>query len=129
MERIVELTPGALRSYGGNYDDYRRQRDTELQAARADLEHAREERRRTRARQQKEHDMSQRRSAQTLRVVDTLNIASFERVAYKSAAKEASARCANSIRISAPASMRRCARPIRGWRTSNRCCWHCRAAK
>lgn len=88
MERIVELTPGALRSYGGNYDDYRRQRDTELQAARADLEHAREERRRTRARQQKEHDMSQRRSAQTLRVVDTLNIASFERVAYKSAAKE-----------------------------------------
>ncbi|HIF6526276.1 TPA: ABC-F family ATP-binding cassette domain-containing protein [Serratia marcescens] len=88
MERIVELTPGALRSYGGNYDDYRRQRDTEQQAARADLEHAREERRRTRARQQKEHDMSQRRSAQTLRVVDTLNIASFERVAYKSAAKE-----------------------------------------
>ncbi|MBM1298044.1 ABC-F family ATP-binding cassette domain-containing protein [Serratia nematodiphila] len=88
MERIVELTPGALRSYGGNYEDYRRQRDTEQQAARADLEHAREERRRTRARQQKEHDMSQRRSAQTLRVVDTLNIASFERVAYKSAAKE-----------------------------------------
>ncbi|HAT4912008.1 TPA: ABC-F family ATP-binding cassette domain-containing protein [Serratia marcescens] len=88
MERIVELTPGALRSYGGNYDDYRRQRDAEQQAARADLEHAREERRRTRARQQKEHDMSQRRSAQTLRVVDTLNIASFERVAYKSAAKE-----------------------------------------
>ena len=88
MERIVELTPGALRSYGVNYEDYRRQRDTEQQAARADLEHAREERRRTRARQQKEHDMSQRRSAQTLRVVDTLNIASFERVAYKSAAKE-----------------------------------------
>ncbi|WP_337061461.1 ABC-F family ATP-binding cassette domain-containing protein [Serratia marcescens] len=88
MERIVELTPGALRSYGGNYEDYRRQRDTEQQAARADLEHVREERRRTRARQQKEHDMSQRRSAQTLRVVDTLNIASFERVAYKSAAKE-----------------------------------------
>ncbi|HAT5002421.1 TPA: ABC-F family ATP-binding cassette domain-containing protein [Serratia marcescens] len=88
MERIVELTPGALRSYGGNYEDYRRQRDMEQQAARADLEHAREERRRTRARQQKEHDMSQRRSAQTLRVVDTLNIASFERVAYKSAAKE-----------------------------------------
>ncbi|MDI3443255.1 ABC-F family ATP-binding cassette domain-containing protein [Serratia marcescens] len=88
MERIVELTPGALRSYGGNYEDYRCQRDTEQQAARADLEHVREERRRTRARQQKEHDMSQRRSAQTLRVVDTLNIASFERVAYKSAAKE-----------------------------------------
>ncbi|MMZ41678.1 ABC transporter ATP-binding protein uup [compost metagenome] len=88
MQRIVELTPGALHSYGGNYGDYRRQRDLEQQAARAGLEHARQERRRTRARQQKEHDISQRRSAQTLKTVDTLNIASFERVAYKAAAKE-----------------------------------------
>jgi len=88
MERIVELTPGALHGYGGNYHDYRRQRELEQQAARGALEHARQERRRTRARQQKEHDMSQRRSAQTLRSVDTLNIASFERVAYKAAAKE-----------------------------------------
>ncbi|MEX0634150.1 hypothetical protein M8494_28060 [Serratia ureilytica] len=45
MERIVELTPGALRSYGGNYDDYRRQRDMEQQAVRADRRHARERRR------------------------------------------------------------------------------------
>lgn len=88
MQRIVELTPAALHSYGGNYQDYRRQRDLEQQAARAGLEHARQERRRTRARQQKEHDISQRRSAQTLKTVDTLNIASFERVAYKAAAKE-----------------------------------------
>lgn len=36
----------------------------------------------------KEHDASQRRSAQTLRTVDTLNIASFERIKYKMAAKE-----------------------------------------
>ncbi|CUW24273.1 ABC transporter ATP-binding protein uup [Serratia grimesii] len=88
MQRIVELTPDTLLSYGGNYDDYRRQRDLEQQAARAGLEHARQERRRIRARQQKEHDISQRRSAQTLKTVDTLNIASFERVAYKGAAKE-----------------------------------------
>lgn len=88
MQRIVELTPGALHSYGGNYHDYRHQRELEQQAARAGLEHARQERRRTRARQQKEHDISQRRSAQTLKTVDTLNIASFERVAYKAAAKE-----------------------------------------
>ncbi|VEI21335.1 Uncharacterized ABC transporter ATP-binding protein YheS [Serratia plymuthica] len=88
MARIVELTPDGLHSYGGNYDDYRRQRDLEQQAARAGWEHARQERKRARARQQKEHDISQRRSAQTLRTVDTLNIASFERVAYKAAAKE-----------------------------------------
>ena len=88
MPRIIELTPTALRSYGGNYDEYQRQREAEQQAARAALDHATTERRRTRARMQKEHDAAQRRSAQTLRTVDTLNIASFERVKYKGAAKE-----------------------------------------
>ncbi|EKY7547121.1 ABC-F family ATP-binding cassette domain-containing protein [Klebsiella pneumoniae] len=88
MPRIIELTPTALRSYGGNYDEYQRQRMAEQQAARAALEHAVTDRRRTRARMQKEHDAAQRRSAQTLRTVDTLNIASFERMKYKGAAKE-----------------------------------------
>jgi ATPase subunit of ABC transporter with duplicated ATPase domains len=38
---------------------------------------------------QKEHDACQRRSAQTLRTIDTLNIASFERVATKARQKSA----------------------------------------
>ena len=88
MPRILELTPAALRSYGGNYADYQQQRDAEQAAARAALEHAATERRRTRARMQKEHDDCQRRSAKTLRTVDSLNIASFERVKYKGAARE-----------------------------------------
>ncbi len=88
VPRILELSSGGLRSYGGNYADYQTQRDAEQQAARAALEHAATERKRTRARIQKEHDDSQRRSAKTLRTVDTLNIASFERVKYKGAAKE-----------------------------------------
>lgn len=87
MPRILELTPTGLRNYGGNYDDYQRQRQAEQQAAQAALEHATTERRRTRMRLQKAHDASQRRSAQTLRTVDSLNIASFERVQYKAAAK------------------------------------------
>ncbi|WP_348958213.1 ABC-F family ATP-binding cassette domain-containing protein [Enterobacter cloacae complex sp. Mu1197] len=88
VPRIFELSASGLRSYGGNYADYQTQRDAEQQAARAALEHAAIERKRTRARMQKEHDDSQRRSAKTLRNVDTLNIASFERVKYKGAAKE-----------------------------------------
>ncbi|PLN67974.1 ABC transporter ATP-binding protein, partial [Klebsiella quasipneumoniae] len=40
MPRIIELTPTALRSYGGNYDEYQRQREAEQQAARAALDHA-----------------------------------------------------------------------------------------
>ncbi|HDR2467333.1 ABC-F family ATP-binding cassette domain-containing protein [Enterobacter roggenkampii] len=88
VPRILELSASGLRSYGGNYADYQAQRDAEQQAARAALEHAATERKRTRARMQKEHDDSQRRSAKTLSTVDTLNIASFERVKYKGAAKE-----------------------------------------
>lgn len=88
VPRILELSPSGLRSYGGNYADYQTQRDAEQLAARAALEHAATERKRTRARMQKEHDDSLRRSAKTLRTVDTLNIASFERVKYKGAAKE-----------------------------------------
>lgn len=88
VPRILELSPFGLRSFGGNYADYQTQRDTEQQAARAALEHAATERKRIRARMHKEHDDSQRRSAKTLRTVDSLNIASFERVKYKMAAKE-----------------------------------------
>lgn len=88
VPRILELSASGLHSYGGNYADYQRQRNAEQQAARAALEHATTERKRTRARLQKEHDDSLRRSAKTLRTVDSLNIASFERVKYKGAAKE-----------------------------------------
>ena len=88
VPRILELSASGLRSYGGNYADYRTQRDAEQLAARAALEHAATERKRTRARMHKEHDDSQRRSAKTLRKVDSLNIASFERVKYKAVAKE-----------------------------------------
>lgn len=88
MQRIVELSPDALRSYGGNYHDYHRQREQEQQAARTQLEHAVLERRRTRTRLRKEHDNYQRHSARTLRNVDTLNVASFEKAAIKGAARD-----------------------------------------
>ena len=88
VPRILELSASGLHSYGGNFADYQRQRDAEQQSARAALEHAATERKRTRARMKKEHDDSQRRSAKTLRTVDSLNIASFERIKYKMAAKE-----------------------------------------
>jgi ATPase subunit of ABC transporter with duplicated ATPase domains len=88
VPRILELSAAGLRIYGGNYADYQRQRDAEQQAVRAALEHAATERKRERSRMQKEHDDSLRRSAKTLRTVDNLNIASFERIKYKMAAKE-----------------------------------------
>lgn len=88
MQRIVELTPDGLHSYSGDYQAFCRQREQERQAARQALDHAEQARKRARARLVKEHDASQRRAAKTLREVDNLNIASFERVKYKGAAKE-----------------------------------------
>lgn len=46
LGRIIELSPLGARLYGGNYDDYRAQRDAEQHAAQAALEHARLDRRR-----------------------------------------------------------------------------------
>jgi len=40
VDRIVEISPSGLRSYGGNYDVYRHQRDLELDAAQAAAESA-----------------------------------------------------------------------------------------
>jgi ATPase subunit of ABC transporter with duplicated ATPase domains len=88
MQRIIELSPGALRSYGGNYHDYHRQREQEQQAARNQREHRVLERRRARIRLQKEHDNYQRRSAHSLRSVNMLNVASFEKAAIKGAARD-----------------------------------------
>lgn len=48
VPRILELGPAGLRSYGGNYADYQRQRNAEQQAARSALEHAATERKRER---------------------------------------------------------------------------------
>src|SRR5690606_18006727 len=67
VSSILELSALGLGSYGGNYAGYRTQRDAEELAARAALEHAATERKRTRARMHKEHDDSLRRSAKTLR--------------------------------------------------------------
>lgn len=63
MSRIVELSPRELRSYGGNYRFYRDARDTEHNARKAELDHARTERKRGERERQRQHDQQQRRTA------------------------------------------------------------------
>ncbi|MGY4817582.1 ABC-F family ATP-binding cassette domain-containing protein [Pseudomonas chlororaphis subsp. piscium] len=88
MQRIVELTPQGARVYGGNYAAFRAQREAEHGAARAALEHARTERSREQKRLQREHDTIQRHAAGARRYADTANIASFERMKIKGAARD-----------------------------------------
>ncbi|AUG02670.1 ABC transporter ATP-binding protein [Pseudomonas sp. 09C 129] len=88
MQRIIELTPQGTRIYGGNYAAFRAQREAEHGAARDALEHARTERSREQKRLQREHDTIQRHAAGARRYADTANIASFERMKIKGAARD-----------------------------------------
>lgn len=86
--RIIELSPLGLRVYGGNYDDYRRQRDAEQHAAQASLEHARLQRRRERQRLQNAHDSLQRQAARARKHAETANVDAFTQARWKGSANE-----------------------------------------
>jgi ATPase subunit of ABC transporter with duplicated ATPase domains len=49
MDRIAELAPNGIQSYGGNYDFYRKQREIEVTAAREDVQAAETELRKRKA--------------------------------------------------------------------------------
>ncbi|WP_321924431.1 ABC-F family ATP-binding cassette domain-containing protein [Burkholderia sp. BCC1998] len=87
VQRIVELTPHGVRTYGGNYALYRAQRDAEQDAAQAALEHARTERGRARRRLEQEHDTIQRHAAGSLRDAKTANLSSGAKQRRKGAAR------------------------------------------
>jgi ATPase subunit of ABC transporter with duplicated ATPase domains len=63
MDRIVELSPHGLRSYGGNFDVYTEQRDAEAAAAERDLDHAARELRKRRKEAQAMRERQEKRSS------------------------------------------------------------------
>ncbi|KVF21031.1 ABC-F family ATP-binding cassette domain-containing protein [Burkholderia cepacia] len=87
VQRIVELTPQGMRSYGGNYAFYRAQRDADQDAAQAALDNARAERGRARRRLEQEHDTIQRHAAASLRDAKTANLSSGAKQSRKGAAR------------------------------------------
>ena len=88
LSRIVELSPLGMRVYGGNYDAYRQQRDTQQHSAALALEHARLQRSRERKRLQKDHDSLQRNAARSRKHAETANVDRFTKARWKGAAKE-----------------------------------------
>lgn len=74
MDRIVELAPNGLRSYGGNYTLYLAQRSAQAAAAQASLDHARAERAAAERALHRQHDAQQRRAAQQSRSAKDANI-------------------------------------------------------
>ncbi|MEQ9728399.1 ATP-binding cassette domain-containing protein [Pseudomonas sp. WHRI 8822A] len=73
MQRIVELSPGGLRAYGGNYSVYRDALLRERQAAQHGLEHARTERKRGERALQAQQQRQQRRAANGARAARDSN--------------------------------------------------------
>ena len=73
MQRIVELSPGGLRAYGGNYSVYRDALLRERQAAQHALEHARTERKRGERELQAQQQRQQRRAASGARAARDSN--------------------------------------------------------
>lgn len=73
MQRIVELSPGGLRAYGGNYSVYRDALLRERQAAQHALEHARTERKRGERELQVQQQRQQRRAASGARAARDSN--------------------------------------------------------
>ncbi|WP_192558115.1 ABC-F family ATP-binding cassette domain-containing protein [Pseudomonas allokribbensis] len=88
MQRIVELGASGAIEFGGNYSAFREHQRIHQAAAQARLDQARSERQRERLRLRREHDTIQRHAANSRRNAETANIASFEYVAIKGAARE-----------------------------------------
>jgi ATPase subunit of ABC transporter with duplicated ATPase domains len=74
VDRIAELSPRGLASYGGNYTLYRARRDGSEAAARVVLQHALVEREAALAKQRREQDARQRRQARGRRLARTANL-------------------------------------------------------
>lgn len=64
MDQIAELSAKTIRFYGGNFDQYRQQRQAESAAAERDLAHAASTLRRQRAQAQRAQERQQRRASQ-----------------------------------------------------------------
>lgn len=73
MRRIVELGPGGLRSYGGNYDDYAVQRQEEQASAEAELALRKRERRQEQAALREQRERQEHRQSRAQRDARTAN--------------------------------------------------------
>jgi ATPase subunit of ABC transporter with duplicated ATPase domains len=73
MQRIVELTPSGLRSYGGNYDLYAEQKQAEQAVAEAQLALRKRERRQEQAALREQRERQEHRQSRAQRDARTAN--------------------------------------------------------
>ncbi|UWF52030.1 ATP-binding cassette domain-containing protein [Pseudomonas sp. N3-W] len=88
MQRIVELGPFGATVFSGDFQAFQAQRSAEQTAAQAQLDQVRSERKRERARLQREHDTVTRHAAGTLKKAYTANVSGIERAKMKGSARD-----------------------------------------
>lgn len=92
MDRILELSVHGLQEYGGNFEFYEKQRETEAQAAQENLHHAKKELRKTKQQAQEVKQRQAKRSSQGKKSIKDRGIpriiaGAMERKAEKTTAK------------------------------------------
>lgn len=92
MDRVVELTAGGARTYGGNYDDYRAQKDAEQAAAEDELSNARSALRKAERAAREQIERQARRQATGRREGRTANMPRILLGARKNQAQATTAR-------------------------------------
>ncbi len=94
VDRIIELTPRGVNTYGGNYDRYVAQRDAEADAAQRRLDDAAKELRRTRREAQAARERQQRRSSRGHKDRDRVGMPKIALNTLRDAASRTTARVA-----------------------------------
>jgi ATPase subunit of ABC transporter with duplicated ATPase domains len=97
MDRIVELSPQGLRSYGGNFDLYVTQRDAEAAAAEHDLEHAAKELRKARRQAQEARERQERRSSRGKKSRDQVGLGKMALNTRRESSEQTTARLAETL--------------------------------
>jgi ATPase subunit of ABC transporter with duplicated ATPase domains len=97
MDRIVELSPHGLRSYGGNFDLYTAQRNTEAAAAERELEQAAKELRKTRREAQAARERQEKRNSRGKKSRDKVGLGKMALNARRQSSEQTSARLAGTF--------------------------------
>lgn len=74
LDQILELSNGELKTYGGNYDSYKEQKELEEQAAKRQLVSAEQELKKTKRQAQKTKEKQQKRSSQGKKMRDKIGM-------------------------------------------------------
>jgi ATPase subunit of ABC transporter with duplicated ATPase domains len=97
MERIVELSPQGLRSYGGNFEVYAAQRDAEAAAAEQDLQHAAKELRKLRRQAQAARERQDRRNSRGKKTRDQVGLGGIALNTRRDSSERTTARLADTF--------------------------------